>query len=160
MRCEDTWYNDVLRKCRHGCLDTDSYSLLHGFPTSTPGSWDPVRHRTSCPCGDDVKLLPGATDEFYKQSWGTLFLAGHSGRAIVDGLLGEGDAGARECQECAAARRRRQRVLPFGAASDAGLHEEPFASAPAIFIVTSRNTSPYISVPGRLRRRTTESSAG
>ena len=38
MRCEDPWYNGILHSFRHGVLTMDTYHLLHGFPTTTPGS--------------------------------------------------------------------------------------------------------------------------
>ena len=41
MRCPDPWYNAILQDCRHGCLSFDTYSLLHGFPTCTPGQYQP-----------------------------------------------------------------------------------------------------------------------
>ena len=67
MRCPDQWYNYILTMFRQGTLGMDDYSMLHGLPTSTPGSWDPVYCKTSCPCGEDVKLLQGTTDVHYKQ---------------------------------------------------------------------------------------------
>eukprot|EP00973_Karenia_brevis_P032703 4514987-Karenia_brevis.AAC.1 len=75
----------------------DNYSMLHGFPTSTPGSWDPMKLSTLCPCGDDVKLLPGTTDIYYKQRWADLFLKGHSWFDIV---RGKDALHLEQCKEC------------------------------------------------------------
>jgi len=76
MRCEDVWYNRVLNVCREGRLVMNTDSFLHGYPTSTPGSWDPVQRRTPCTCAADMHLVPGSQDEHYKQSWAELFLRG------------------------------------------------------------------------------------
>ena len=38
-----------------------------------------------------------------------------------------------ECAACAHARKQKRRVLPYGPVPEARLHEEPFASAPAIY---------------------------
>ena len=35
-RCNDAWYNDVLRQCRNGDLTEDTYWYLLGLPTGTP----------------------------------------------------------------------------------------------------------------------------
>ena len=121
----------------------DNYSMLHGFPTATPGSWESQAARTPCSCGKDARLLPGSTHEYYKTSWSQLFLSGYSGREIVDGCSAEALKQARECETCIAARKKRQRVLPFGAVPEAKLHEELFSSAPAIF---SYNVPKYFAV--------------
>ena len=136
MRCPDPWYTVILKMFRHGNLTMDSYCLLHGFPTSTPGSWDPVELKTGCACGDDVQLLPGTTNTYYKTSWAKLFLNGHGWNELVQ-------VDCKECEDCASARNKRCRVLPFGPATKANLRTEPFASAPAIF---SYNVPKYFAV--------------
>ena len=35
-RCNEAWYNDVLRQCRNGDLTEDTYWYLLGLPTGTP----------------------------------------------------------------------------------------------------------------------------
>ena len=60
MRCEDVWCNSVLNVCRKGRLDMNTYSFLHGYPTSTPGSWGPVERQTPCTCAADMHLVPGS----------------------------------------------------------------------------------------------------
>ena len=38
IRCQDTWWNDVLQEFRVGSLTIDTHAFLHGEPTSVPGS--------------------------------------------------------------------------------------------------------------------------
>ena len=33
MRCQDAWFNNVLKQCRDGYLQDDDYCYLHGLPT-------------------------------------------------------------------------------------------------------------------------------
>ena len=58
MRCPDEWYNAILNMFRQGELTTDAYSMLHGFPTATPGQWDLNSKTTTRSCGEDVQVLP------------------------------------------------------------------------------------------------------
>ena len=38
-RCQDPWLRQVQQEFRNGCLSKDNYNVLHGLPTSVPGSW-------------------------------------------------------------------------------------------------------------------------
>ena len=147
MRCDDPWYNSILNMFRDGRLDMNDYSMLHGFPTAIPGSWNPTTAKTPCSCGKDARLLPGCTHTYYKTSWAQMFLDGYSGAQIIEGTLAAELRGARECRACITTRKKRQRVLPFGAVPEAKLHEEPFCSAPAIF---SYNVPKYCAVHRRV----------
>ena len=35
MRCDDSWYNDFLAKCRSGSLPLEQYCYFHNLPTMT-----------------------------------------------------------------------------------------------------------------------------
>ena len=76
LRCEDPWYNSMLVLCREGRLDMDTYSFLHGFPTSTPGSWDTAMRKTHCQSGEDVRLVTKTAEVWFKTSWANRFLKG------------------------------------------------------------------------------------
>ena len=171
MRCDDTWYNEVLGKCRHGHLDLETYCLLHGLPTSTPASFDVREQATDagaaapsvmtvkgiakppgsgiagCQCSNDVELVSGTTNVYCKRAWATLFLQGWSGRDIVC-RQPENPHEHAECSACAAKRKQCKRVLPHGPVKDRELQEEPFASAPAIY---SYNLPKYYAMHLRAR---------
>ena len=112
-------------------------------------------------CDWDVAPLPGAPGLYYKKSWAALFLQNWSPSVSAAGLkwqpsseavagqVSHGDPVAiygsgpdiesarsmeeSECAACAHARKQKRRVLPYGPVPEARLHEEPFASAPAIY---------------------------
>jgi hypothetical protein len=88
MRCPDPWYNRMMGLFRSGCLPLDAYNFFHGYPTSTPASWQLSQEVAlhSCSCAQDVERLSGAGSVFVKRSWATLFLLGHSGRDIINGV--------------------------------------------------------------------------
>ena len=145
MRCDDTWYNSVLTKCRLGKLDFKTYCLLHGLPTLTPAGWEGKVTPQDCSCTAKVKLLPGTTNVYYKEAWANLFLEGWSGSDII---FSQKELAPSECETCARKRHSCKRVLPHGPVTNMGLHEEPFASAPAIF---SYNNPKYFAMHLRAR---------
>ena len=108
----------VLRGVRHGKLDDESYCFLHGFPTVHCGSWDPVTQKHAC----GNPLCAELPDQWKAQ--------------VFSGDLGDAAWKRRrsqECEECAAERKRRCRVL--GSSEDLSplLTDDPrFADAPYI----------------------------
>ena len=147
MRCDDKWYNKVLTKCRFGRLDLNTYCLLHGLPTLTPAGWEDNAHTQQCSCTKeaDLMILPGTTNDYYKEAWANLFLEGWSGKDIISS---QKELAHSECAACTCKRHSFKRVLPHGPVPDTRLHEEPFASAPAIF---SYNNPKYFAMHLRAR---------
>jgi len=71
-RCNNPWYNDVLRQCRNGHLTEEAYWYLHGQPTGTPSCFSTDGKNTlptsggSCPCLHALCSVDAAREQFVR----------------------------------------------------------------------------------------------
>ena len=117
-RVQDPWYNDMLRQCREGSLDSETYCFLLGLPTRHAGSWQNPDGR------DDPE--GGVTCGQHGCSQLPLVWAGMRKQGRTWEQM---RAQAPECEICSLERERRNRLV---SPDDLRLRRRDFLQAPYI----------------------------
>lgn len=102
IRCVDPWWVEFQDEMRHGALSENNHAMVHGEPTTVPGSWLKAQNKPLCMQAECLKLAGKKASVVMKQ----------------------------ECKVCKQHRLSRCRVMK--GAKDKCLTHKKFAEAPVI----------------------------